>query len=154
MALSPSIKNTILNAMLGKSQNASIASTCYIGLLTEEPTITTEPTLDPDGKVIPAGTVYYSEPDTNAGYSRTQIGYYQNTSGQLMDTPVDGISTNKAAIFFPEATESWGTVRYFALFNAQTEGTPFLWGELSQEVTIPANYIPLFRVGSLTIKLT
>lgn len=134
MAMAENVKSSILSAMTGKSQYASIAATCYIGLL----------------KSVSNGAV---EPDTTAGYGRTQLGYYQNGAGQLMGTPTNGKITNTQIIYFPEATDSWGTVTHFGLFTSASGGTPFLWGALSEPVNIPAGYVPLFRVGKLAISI-
>ena len=140
MAMSESCKSTILSAMTGKSQYASIASTCFIGLLKS---ITTS---------SENGTIFL-EPETSAGYGRTQIGNYQNGQGQLMGTPSGGKITNSQIVYFPEATADWGTVNYFALYTSASGGTPFLWGALSEPVSIPSGYVPLFRVGKLSISI-
>lgn len=139
MALSENCKSTILSAMTGQAQYASIASTCFIGLL----------------KNITASgdTVSFIEPDASAGYGRTQIGYYQNSAGLLMGKPKSGKVTNSQIIYLPEATADWGTITHFALFTSATGGTPFLWGALSDPVNVPSGYVPLFRVGKLSISI-
>lgn len=134
MAMAENVKSSILLAMTGKSQNLNIASTCYIGLL----------------KSVSNGAV---EPDTTAGYGRTQLGNYQNGAGQLMGSPTNGKIVNNQIIYFPEATGDWGTVTHFGLFTSASGGTPFLWGALSEPVNIPSGYVPLFRVGKLSISI-
>lgn len=134
MALSENVKASILSAMTGKSQYASIASTCYIGLL----------------KDVSNG---YIEPDLTAGYGRTLLGNYNNSAGQLMGSPTSGKITNSQIIYFPEATGDWGTVTHFGLFTSAFGGTPLLWGTLSEPVNIPEGYVPLFRVGKLSISI-
>ena len=134
MAMAENVKSSILLAMTGKSQNLNIASTCYIGLL----------------KSVSNGAV---EPDISAGYGRTQLGNYQNIAGQLMGSPTNGKIMNNQIIYFPEATDDWGTVTHFGLFTSASGGTPFLWGALSEPVNIPAGYVPLFRVGKLSISI-
>ncbi len=135
MAMSEDCKAKILSAMTGKSQYASLASTCFIGLLKS------------------VGGNGATEPDASTGYGRTQIGNYQNGAGQLMGTPTSGKITNSQIIYFPEATSDWGTVTHFGLFTSATGGTPFLWGALSDSVNIPSGYVPLFRVGKLSISI-
>lgn len=134
MAMAENVKSQILMSMTGKTNTISIASTCYIGLL----------------KSVSNGAV---EPDTAAGYGRAQLGHYQNAQGQAMGSPTNGKITNNQIIYFPEATDSWGTVTHFGLFTAVSGGTPFLWGALSEPVNIPAGYVPLFRVGKLSISI-
>ncbi len=139
MALSEECKSTILKAMTGQANYATIASTCFIGLL----------------KNITASgdTVSFVEPETANGYGRTQIGQYQNSAGFLMGAPKAGKITNSQIVYLPEATADWGTVTHFALFNSATGGKPFLWGALSDPVNIPSGYVPLFRVGKLSISI-
>lgn len=138
MALSESAKTKILNGLVGKDQYG-IASTSYLGLL----------------KSITPGTekVQFVEPDVSAGYGRVQIGHWQNSSGQLMGTASNGKISNTGIIYLPEATADWGTVTYFALFSSATGGSPVLWGALSDPVNIPSGYVPLFRVGKLSISI-
>ncbi|MGN0735203.1 MAG: hypothetical protein ACI4LP_05220 [Anaerovoracaceae bacterium] len=140
MAMSETCKSTILSAMTGKANYASIASTCFIGLLKS---ITTS---------SENGTIFL-EPETSAGYGRTQLGQYQNEPGQLMGAPTNGKITNRQIVYFPEATADWGTVNYFALYTSASGGSPFLWGALSEPVNIPSGYVPLFRVGKLVISI-
>ena len=139
MALSEECKSTILKAMTGQLNYATLAPTCFIGLL----------------KNITASgdTVSFVEPETANGYGRTQIGQYQNSAGFLMGTPKSGKVTNSQIVYLPEATADWGTVTHFALFSTATGGTPFLWGALTDPVNVPSGYVPLFRVGKLSISI-
>ena len=131
--------NSILNAFFGKSQYASLASTCYIGLSTTTPD---------------AAGANFSEPSTSSGYARVMLGSHNQTNTQLMDAPSNGSICNTSnIIFFPEATSSWGTVTHFGLFSNKTGGTPILWGALSSSISIPSGYIPIFRAGALTVSL-
>lgn len=139
MALSETCKASILNAMTGKSLNASIASTCYIGLVKN---------ISTSGE-----SVAFVEPEASAGYGRTQLGYYQNGAACLMGTPKNGKITNDQIVYFPEATGDWGSITHFALFTSESDKTPFLWGALSSPVNIPSGYVPLFRVGKLSISI-
>lgn len=139
MGMSIDAKSRILQTMLGKTQNISLANTAYIGLFTSEPTYT-------------ASGYNYNEPDTTKGYGRTMLGNYNNQAGQLMAIDsTDGHAYNSAIIYFPEATDSWGEITHFGIFSSPSGGTPLLWGALSTPITVPANYVPLFRVNALTI---
>lgn len=139
MALSENCKTIILSAITGKREYANIAPTCFIGLL----------------KNIAASgdTVSFVEPEASAGYGRMQLGKYDNSTGQLMGAPKNGKITNSQIVYLPEATADWGTITHFALFNTATGGTPFLWGALTDPVNVPSGYVPLFRVGKLSISI-
>lgn len=131
--------NSILNAFFGRSQYASLASSCYIGLSTTTPAA--------DGS-------NFTEPASSAGYARTFLGTYNQSNTYQMDAAADGrISNSSKIIFFPEATASWGTVTYFGIFTTATGGTPILYGALTSSVAIPSGYIPIFRAGNLTVSL-
>lgn len=141
MGMSITAKSKILKGMLGKENYATLASTAYIGLFTSEPTY-----------VSSSGGYNYNEPDTTKGYGRTFLGNYSNQAGQLMAIDsADGHAYNSAIIYFPEATDSWGEITHFGIFANPTGGDPILWGALTTPITVPANYVPLFRVSALTI---
>ena len=132
--------NTILKAFFGQTSSFSIASTCYIGLSTTTP--------KNDGS-------NFTEPAESAGYARTLLGTSNSSTGWIMDTPANNtIKNTNQIIFFPEATESWGTVTHFGLFSAKTGGTPVFWGALTASVAVPVGYIPIFRAGALSVTLT
>ena len=104
MGFSYTAKNSILNAMTGRSQNASLAATCMIGVGVME------------------GDVF-TEPDTTTGYSRTLLGNYQSADSKCMGEPVQGNIRNTKIIYLPEAVADWGTVTHFGLFSS---GRPLL----------------------------
>ncbi len=131
--------NTILNAFFGKAQSINIASTCYIGLSTTQPTATGD---------------NFTEPAALTGYSRTLIGMYNQGSTQMMDSASEGtISNGSNIIFFPEATATWGTISYFGIFTSKSDGKPIMWGALTTPISVPSGYIPIFRAGALNVSL-
>ena len=134
-----STANSILNAFFGRSQNVSLASTCYIGLSTTTP--------DSSGS-------NFTEPDSTTGYSKVLIGNYNQSNTQLMDAASGGtISNTSNIIFFPEATASWGTITHFGIFTSKSATTPIMWGALSTSISVPSGYIPIFRAGALNVTL-
>lgn len=142
MALSRNCMRSLLRNMTGKSQQISIASTCYIGLLTADPTH------DDNDNVVFAEV-------TGPGYERVLIGNYQAAVSQALSDPSDdGTTANTLSILFPEAEDDWGTVTHFALFSAKESGEPHLWGALTSPVTISQGYVALFKPGTLSITLT
>lgn len=144
--------NAILNAMTGKAQNASIASRAFIGLSS------TEPNAQGQGITEPVG----------GGYERKQIGYYNDTYGQYMGTPVDGVITNNQEIHFNEATGDWGEQKYVCIFDAATGGNLVAWGELGEyeggdafsgtwkakSITPKANTVVVLKVGNVRISIS
>ena len=96
MGFSYTAKNTILNGMTGRSQYATLASTCMIGVGVME------------------GDVF-TEPDATTGYNRTLLGNYQSADSKCMGEPVQGNIRNTKIIYLPEAVADWGTVTHFGL---------------------------------------
>lgn len=144
MGMSITTRGQIIDAMTGKINQVSIASNCYIGLLSAEPSY------------VQAGdeSVFVTNEIDGAGYERMLIGNYQAPDSQVMgDIDSSGTSTNVSTIFFPEAESDWGSVTHFALFNSKTGGSPHLWGGLTSAVTISAGYVPIFKPGSLSITI-
>lgn len=136
MSFSTAGAQNALKGFLGQT-GAPILFRCYMGLSTTTPSS--------DGS-------NFTEPDAAAGYARALIGIDGQSGTQLME--VEGASAaNDQIIFFPEATSTWGTVTYFGLFSAASGGVPLIYGALSSSVSVPANYVPLFRVGSFTLSL-
>ena len=127
----------------------------YLGLSTTTP--------NPDGTnftepVIPNGATDASgDPITVNEYKRVSLeGHIQvpTTTNNNTTVVLNGIIENKDAIMFPEAENySWGTITHFGIFTASSGGTPIFYGELSSSVTIPQNYIPVFRKSKLKIGL-
>lgn len=142
MALSRNYVRSILNTMTGKSSSAYIASTCYIGLLTADPSH------DENGNVV------YTEV-SGTGYERMLLGSASAPIAQAMGEVTDeGTTTNTLNILFPEAESDWGTVTHFALFNTKEGGEPHLWGALKNPITISTGFVGLFKPGALEITLT
>lgn len=59
--------------------------------------------------------------------------------------------TNIKDIYFYEATGSWGTLPYFAIFSSSTGGTVVAYGTLDNAISPIANTVPVIRTGDLTI---
>ena len=131
--------NSILNAFFGRTNQISLASTCYIGLSTTTPTATGD---------------NFTEPSEANGYAKVLIGNYNQSNTMLMEAASGGsISNTNSIIFFPEALASWGTITHFGIFTSKSSSTPIMWGALSTSITVPSGYIPIFRAGALTVSL-
>ena len=143
--------NSILNAMTGRTQNISIASRAFIALSSTEPNKLGQGVTEPVG----------------GGYERKQIGYYNDTYGQLMGAPDDGVITNTQEIHFNEATGDWGEQKYVCIFDAATGGNLVAWGELGEfeggdatsgtwkakSITPQANTVVVLKVGMVRISI-
>ena len=53
---------------------------------------------------------------------------------------------------FYEATGSWGTLPYFAIYTAATGGNMVACGSLTTSISPVASTIPIIRTGNLIIK--
>lgn len=109
-----------------RNQAYTPPATVYIGLLTQEPSLLTDS---------------YEEV-VGASYTRETIAF---------SAPASRASSNSGIITFPEATEDWGTVSHWGLFDASTAGNLMYYGEftLAREyvsgdiVSIPVGRIEL-----------
>ncbi len=79
---------------------------------------------------------------SGGGYARTEATFGSAASGQI---------TNSAAIEFPEATNSLGTVSHWGLFDAATGGNMLLNGAFDSAKLIEAQDILRISAGSLTL---
>lgn len=119
----------VLDHITGKA--SFTMPTAYVGLSTADPTD------DASGLAEPSGN----------NYSRV------TTSGSDWDAAASGATANAAALTFPEASGSWGTVTHYALFDAATSGNMLCHGTLDASRVITSGITPRFAVGALDITL-
>lgn len=62
-------------------------------------------------------------------------------------------ATNSAAIEFPTATASWGTIVSAAIFDASTAGNMIAFADLTASKTIASGDVFRFNASSLTVTL-
>lgn len=130
--------NAILKNMCGKgSQYFSFVTRAFLALSS------TEPQANGQGVTEPTGN----------GYARKQIGYYQDTYGQLMGNPENGTIANSQEIHFNEATGNWGQQNYACIYDAETDGNLIAWGALTTPISPVENTVPVIKVGDLTISI-
>lgn len=120
------LENALINAVLRNTAYTS-PTTVYLALYTSDPT-------DAD-----AGT----EVSGNA-YARQSITF---------GAPSNGVSTNSAAIEFPQATGSWGTVAYVGIRDASTAGNLLFHTALDASKTIATGDVFRVAAGSLSVTL-
>lgn len=135
MPLTNAIKAAVLDALYGK-QTLTVPSTLYIGLSTTAP--------NPDG-------TNFTEP-SGGGYARVAV---QNDSTYWYDATEDNpsIKANKLPILFPEATDDWGTVTHFGVFDADENGNLLDWAQLTSSFAVGTGHQPQFREGDLQTRL-
>ena len=85
-----------------------------------------------------------TEPAASAGYARVQAsqGSFKAENGKI---------TNKAYVYFPEATASWGTVSHLCIYGGTTLR---YFGAFTTPRQIVASSVPLFRPGALNVTMT
>ena len=100
---------------------------------------------------------------TAPSYARTLLGATGSSSGfsgiNHFAEPVptddgEGMKiVNNSEIHFNEALEDWGELKYFAIYDSLTGGTPIYIGELTEKIHPVVNTVPLIRVGKMEITL-
>lgn len=114
MSLTIHGKNRFLDAILGSGTPASVwvaVTTDTIGDLDDGTTLT--------------------EP-TGGAYARAEV---VNNVANWSDAS-DGLKANSTSIFLPTATDTWGTMRYFAILDDETAGEVIVWGGISSRLVL------------------
>ena len=120
------LENALINATLRNTSYTS-PTTVYIGLYTSDPT-------DADtGTEVSGGS-----------YARQSVTF---------GAPSNGVSTNSAAIEFPQATGSWGTVGWIGIEDALSGGNLLYHTPLDASKTIESGDIFKIAIGSLSVTL-
>jgi hypothetical protein len=118
------LENALINATL-RNTSYTTPTTVYLALYTSNPT-------DAD-----TGTEV-----TGNGYARQSITF---------GSPSNGASSNTAAIEFPQATGSWGTVAYVGISDALTTGNLLFHTPLDASKTIATGDVFRVAIGSLSV---
>lgn len=120
------LEDALINATLRNTSYTSPA-TVYMGLYTSDPT------------------------DANTG-TEVSGGSYTRTA-VTMGAPSNGVSTNSAAIEFPQASGSWGTVGWIGLLDASSSGNLLYHTALDTSKTISSGDIFKIAIGGLSVTL-
>lgn len=121
------LENALINATLRNTTYTSPA-TVYVGLFTSDPTDAGS------GTEVSGGS-----------YARTAVTF---------GAPSNGVTTNSAAVEFPQATASWGTVGWIGILDAATSGNLLYHTALDTSKTIDNGDIFKIAIGSLSVTLT
>ncbi len=120
------LENALINAVLRNTSYTS-PTTTYLALYTTDPT-------DADtGTEVSGGS-----------YARQAITF---------GSPSNGVSTNSAAIEFPQATADWGTIAYVGIRDAVTSGNLLFHTALDSSKTINNGDIFKITSGNLSVTL-
>lgn len=120
------LENALINATLRNTSYTS-PSVVYLGLYTSDPT-------DADtGTEVSGGS-----------YARQAITF---------GAPSNGVTTNTAAIEFPQATANWGTVGWIGIEDALSGGNLLYHTALDASKTIQSGDIFKIAIGSLSVTL-
>ena len=120
------LETALINATLRNTSYTSPA-TVYLALYTSDPT-------DADAGTEVSGT----------SYARQSITF---------GAPSNGVSTNSAAIEFPQAGGSWGTVTHVGIRDASTSGNLLYHTALDASKTIATGDVFRIAIGSLSVTL-
>ena len=120
------LENALINATLRNTTYTSPA-TVYVSLWT------TDPTDAGSGTEVSGGS-----------YARTSVTF---------GAPSNGVTTNSAAVEFPQATASWGTVAYFGINDASTGGNLLYHSPVTTSKTIDTGDIFKFASGAISVTL-
>jgi hypothetical protein len=121
------LETALINATLRNTSYTSPA-TVYVGLYLTNPT------------------------DANTG-TEVSGGSYARTA-VTFGAPSNGASLNNAAVEFPQATASWGTVAYIGILDASTSGNLLYHTALDTSKTIDTGDIFKIAIGSLSVTLS
>ena len=120
------LEDALINATLRNTSYTS-PSVVYLGLYTSDPT-------DADtGTEVSGGS-----------YARQAITF---------GAPSNGVTTNTAAIEFPQATGTWGTIGWIGIEDALTGGNLLYHSPLDASKTIASGDIFKIAIGSLSVTL-
>ena len=88
--------------------------------------------------------------DTGAGGAEVSGNNYARveTAGADWNAAASGSTSNANDITFPEASGAWGTVDYFAIYDASTNGNLLASGVLDSSKSIGNGDIPVFAGGT------
>ena len=120
------LENALINATLRNTSFTSPA-TVYVGLYTADPTDAGS------GTEVSGGS-----------YARQSVTF---------GAPSNGVSTNSAAVEFPQCTSTWGTVTHIGILDASTSGNLYYHTALDSSKTIETGDIFKIAIGNLSVTL-
>jgi hypothetical protein len=120
------LENALINVTL-RATSYTAPAAVYVGLYTSDPT------------------------DANTG-TEVSGGSYARVA-VTMGAPSNGVSTNSAAVTFPTATGTWGTVGWIGILDASTSGNLLYHTPLDASKSITSGDIFTIAIGNLSVTL-
>ena len=120
------LENALINATLRATTFTSPA-TVYVGLYTADPTDAGS------GTEVSGGS-----------YARQSVTF---------GAPSNGVSTNSAAVEFPQCTSTWGTVSHIGILDASTSGNLYYHTALDSSKLIETGDVFKIAIGNLSVTL-
>jgi hypothetical protein len=120
------LENALINGTL-RATTYTAPTTVYVALYTSDPT-------DADSGTEVSGT----------NYARQSVTF---------GSPSNGASTNSAAVEFPQAGSSWGTITHIGLRDASSAGNLLYHTPLDASKTIASGDVFRIATGSLSVTL-
>jgi hypothetical protein len=120
------LENALINVTL-RATAYTAPTTVYVALYTTDPT-------DADTGTECSGTSYVRQAVT-------------------FGAPSDGVSTNSAAVEFPQAGGAWGTITHIGIRDASTAGNLLYHTALDASKTIATGDVFRIATGSLSVTL-
>ena len=120
------LENALINATL-RATTFTSPTTVYVGLYTADPTDAGS------GTEVSGGS-----------YARTSVTF---------GAPSNGVSTNSAAVEFPQCTSTWGTVSHIGILDASTSGNLYYHTALDSSKTIETGDVFKIAIGNLSVTL-
>ena len=120
------LENALINATL-RATTFTSPSAVYVGLYTADPTDAGS------GTEVSGGS-----------YARQSVTF---------GAPSNGVSTNSAAVEFPQCTSTWGTVSHIGILDASTSGNLYYHTALDSSKTIETGDVFKIAIGNLSVTL-
>ena len=98
--------------------------------------------------------LYTAAPTDAGGGTEISGSAYVRTAVSFSVSGTDTLCTNSAAVEFPAATGSWGTIVAIGIFDATTSGNFIAWSDLTTSKTIATGDIFRIPAGELDITLS
>lgn len=125
MSLTNTYENTVLDWLL-TTDSATRPTSWYVGLFTDDP-----------------GEAGSGTEVSGGSYARTSVSF----------SITDNAATNSAAVEFPEATASWGTITHIGVMDASSGGTMIVHAALTSSKAIASGDVFRINAGDLDITL-
>jgi hypothetical protein len=97
--------------------------------------------------------LYTVAPGEGGGGTEVSGGSYARQAATFTVSGTATTAENSAAIEFPTATGSWGTIVAAGIFDASTSGNLIAFADLTASKTISSGDVLRFNAGTLTITL-